>query len=71
MTYTVTIYVTGQGWPVSEIVPSLARAVNLARALRRDFGTTKNTCDIVEAGTGKVIARWRLLDQKWTPVMPD
>ena len=71
MQYTVTIYVAGQGWDVGETVPSLAQAVNLARALRRDFGSTKNTCDITKSDTGEIIARWRLLDYKWTPVVPD
>ena len=69
--YTVTIYVQGQGWEVSESVETFARAVNLARSIRRDFGQTKNTCDIAKAGTGEVIARWRLLDGEWTAVVPD
>jgi len=68
--YTVTIYIAGQGHEVGESVKTLEKAMSLARILRHDFGLTKNACDVSECGTGKVIARWRLLDGCWTAVVP-
>ena len=68
--YTITIWVQGQGWEVSDTAKTLTSAIRSARLLMKAYGTTKTSCSI-EDDKGQTVALWRLFEWQWKPVNPE